>query len=42
MTITLLESYGPLALLIYSRIVNLASLDEDMKELKAISVMTSS
>lgn len=41
-TISILESYGPLAVLIYTRIMNLSNDVEEMRELKTIAVISAS
>ena len=39
-SISILESYGPLALLIYTRLMRLSHENEDMRELRVIAVIT--
>ena len=39
-SISILESYGPLALLIYTRLMKLSQENEDMRELRVIAVIT--
>jgi hypothetical protein len=38
--ISLLESYGPLALLLFSRIIRLSKEFEEMRELRIIALIT--
>ena len=39
-TIAILEQYGPLAVLIYSRIMNLTNEYEEMRELRSIAIFS--